>query len=607
VQVKKLTLFILFFVMVFLYSSLALGLPVEYFETINDLKAITPSQNMAAIVGRYDLSNDDGGGQFFWDPNSIELDNGGTILIPNNNPPSGRWIRVAKDNFNVTWFGANGKDILNDAPAIQLAINAAQNKGGGVIYFPPGDYRLESTLRITGNNIQLRGAGTTTTVLTRMTDYGDTIIIEPIEDVNQYNTYIFNIGIFDLRIYAGVELNSGAHIKMTRAYHSHISNIQLSNGFKGLELISCVASTFDNLDLDTDTFFPPSLLKEGSSLIKISREASHPDSKNCSELFFSNINARGNFKNPSEARLEDVVVINSGDGLWFDNCHLAFARNSACKVIREHVDDQINGLEFNNCWFDACNYGVIYGNSDGYGYLGCDTFSGCLFVDQGMDGCLLEEPDRQGVTFSGCSFGCAQDHGCHIKGGNNFTLSGCRFFDNNKRNGVSGSGLFIEGSSLNITISGCTFSNEEESSQNRGYQKGIYAGGEADIIVVSGCSFKNMIADDIVISSNVKDIKVESIISDKEIKVINADGYGTLYPEIGYNTFLVNGPNPIGLIASDVSKKGRRITLIFNSSVTVYNSNNLKIYGTFNAQAGYTIALVSDGTYWYEVSRSTNY
>ena len=44
--------------------------------------------------------------------------------------------------FDVTIFGANGADILDDRKAIQAAIDAASENGGGVVYFPAGTYRV---------------------------------------------------------------------------------------------------------------------------------------------------------------------------------------------------------------------------------------------------------------------------------------------------------------------------------------------------------------------------------------------------------------------------------------------------------------------------------
>ena len=45
-------------------------------------------------------------------------------------------------NFNVKRFGAKGDNQSDDTQSIQSAINAAAEKGGGVVYFPAGVYRI---------------------------------------------------------------------------------------------------------------------------------------------------------------------------------------------------------------------------------------------------------------------------------------------------------------------------------------------------------------------------------------------------------------------------------------------------------------------------------
>jgi hypothetical protein len=51
---------------------------------------------------------------------------------------------------------------------------------------------------------------------------------------------------------------------------------------------------------------------------------------------------------------------------------------------------------------------------------------------------------------------------------------------------------------------------------------------------------------------------------------------------------------------------GKTIVLVFTASVQVNDANQLKIAGVFNATADSTLTLSSNGTNWYEVSRSIN-
>ena len=59
--------------------------------------------------------------------------------------------------FDVKDNGAKGDGTANDAPAIQNAIIDAEEKGG-IVWFPPGKYRLQSGLEIT-KQITIQGVG----------------------------------------------------------------------------------------------------------------------------------------------------------------------------------------------------------------------------------------------------------------------------------------------------------------------------------------------------------------------------------------------------------------------------------------------------------------
>jgi Pectate lyase superfamily protein/Secretion system C-terminal sorting domain len=68
--------------------------------------------------------------------------------IPDNNP-------VITNEINVMSFGAIGDSIHDDANAIDSAINSLGGRAG-VVYFPPGEYMIESTLNLP-DSVILRG------------------------------------------------------------------------------------------------------------------------------------------------------------------------------------------------------------------------------------------------------------------------------------------------------------------------------------------------------------------------------------------------------------------------------------------------------------------
>jgi prepilin-type processing-associated H-X9-DG protein len=66
--------------------------------------------------------------------------------------------------FNVTEYGAQGDDMDSDLEAIQQALADAEAADGGVVFFPPGLYRVERTLDVP-KGVTLRGAEHTGTVI----------------------------------------------------------------------------------------------------------------------------------------------------------------------------------------------------------------------------------------------------------------------------------------------------------------------------------------------------------------------------------------------------------------------------------------------------------
>ena len=68
--------------------------------------------------------------------------------------------------FDVTDYGAVANDNKSDHSAIQAAIDAATENGSGIVFFPPGEFLINtdedypgSSIRITSSNIVLRGSG----------------------------------------------------------------------------------------------------------------------------------------------------------------------------------------------------------------------------------------------------------------------------------------------------------------------------------------------------------------------------------------------------------------------------------------------------------------
>lgn len=90
--------------------------------------------------------------------------------------PSGSWVGLTPQAWmngvvrNVMAYGAVGATNINDGvtpadSAIAAAVADVRAAGGGVVYFPPGTYLLNSPIAVAGSNTELRGAGAVSTTL----------------------------------------------------------------------------------------------------------------------------------------------------------------------------------------------------------------------------------------------------------------------------------------------------------------------------------------------------------------------------------------------------------------------------------------------------------
>lgn len=108
--------------------------------------------------GEYTVSVSNDG--IFWNT----LDNGQTVKVKRAvSDPMNLGVAWADEFcynriFDVTKYGADGSDDADDTAAIQNAINAAYESGGGIVYMPSGKYIF--TQLVMKNGVVLKGDGT---------------------------------------------------------------------------------------------------------------------------------------------------------------------------------------------------------------------------------------------------------------------------------------------------------------------------------------------------------------------------------------------------------------------------------------------------------------
>lgn len=134
-------------------------------NTVAELRTVVGTNTGDAATTLGCLSAGDGGdGLWRWDAASIATDNTGTVVKPTAvaSNAEGRWLRVNTDEVWVKWFGAKGDNSVDDAPAIQAAVDYAVSQaalGRSVpVYLNPGRYRIDSTIRLFSHGTKGSGA-----------------------------------------------------------------------------------------------------------------------------------------------------------------------------------------------------------------------------------------------------------------------------------------------------------------------------------------------------------------------------------------------------------------------------------------------------------------
>lgn len=124
-------------------------------------------------------------------------------------------------------YGATGNGTTNDSAAIQAAINAANTAGGGVVYFPPGTYRIGTRLELK-SGVSLVGAGREYTTLRAMSGLTTAVI------VGLSGAAVSNLAIRGLTINAdytttainlnGIQVTNGSNVVIDECAVTNVAN-----------------------------------------------------------------------------------------------------------------------------------------------------------------------------------------------------------------------------------------------------------------------------------------------------------------------------------------------------------------------------------------------
>lgn len=504
-----------------------------------------------------------------------------------------------KDVVSVKDFGAVGDGVTNDTAAIQAAVNAVGTAGGGTVYFPAGTYLVSATIAVNYSNVYLRGEGMWNTLITRNSSaFSDTILFQ---GGGSDATLLLNVGITDIGIRTTGLMSSGAHLQLDGVARFEINSVYAENGYINLLFKAATAGVI------TNTYTLGTNLYGGSgtnrAYVQFTNSAGGYTKKDCGDVFVDNFNWRSNTSNQLYGY---GLIIESADGLWFQNGHigncvtanifinsnntaplnLVFFSNvmsdegvaHSCLITGSGSTD-FETIRFTGCEFKSggdpayCTYGLVVAS-------GCTVdelqFSNCLFQEFGAQGVLIQSSVNGNITFTGC-----------IVKGNGRTLSAPGYELSANARGVS----IVGGSSGRARNTWVTGSQTY----------GVKIGGSATGISVNGVDLTGNATGPLSIDGSAS-AEVNNCILGAAPTVASAS---TFTPPAGYRYMYVSGTTQIDNI--QITQADRVITLIFTDTVTVKDAiGNLKLNGDFAADADDSLTLLYNGTHWIELSRSPN-
>jgi hypothetical protein len=239
--------------------------------------------------------------------------------------------------------------------------------------------------------------------------------------------------------------------------------------------------------------------------------------------------------------------------------------------------------------------GINLGNS-----IGTATFVNChadnTAVNPNSIGFVLEGGSAH-TTFIGCS-SYSNNHGfwCTPLAADNIHFTNCRAVDN------SGYGWRVEQGTVRLTA--C----EVSGSSPTAAAYGVSVNASGSIATVEGCSFSGLNTNNLLASAGGKiyehNNKFDNAAPNRGWLVDQIPSTDPLVLPMNGDVFTVTGTTGFGNLYNDWA--GREVTLIFQSSLTVYDGSSMHLNGDFVATPDDVLKLVHNGTYWCEVSRSAN-
>lgn len=163
------------------------------------------------------------------------------------------FVALLGTTYSAKDYGALADDTADDTTSIQNAINDAVSHGGGVVYFPPGVYKITAALNV-ASNVTMRGAGSEVSIIHQTGTAANGVVGNNVRGVDIENLGVkgpgkgVGTGHGIVMTYAGTEPTTWTPGQPTVPYYLTFKNVQVSEwGQDGVRLQTPIVSHFDRV------------------------------------------------------------------------------------------------------------------------------------------------------------------------------------------------------------------------------------------------------------------------------------------------------------------------------------------------------------------------
>ena len=303
----------------------------------------------------------------------------GQIVAPSSPaPPSPDRDQNELSPLRVTDFGARGDGTADDAAAIRVAIAAAP-ASGGVLEFPPGIYRVGSTIRV-DRPMLIRGAGASSSVLLIDDPEADLLVVDVRDEQNQ------RVHITDLGFKNAVDRRAGAFVNFKYGSNgSSIDHFMMNGGFVGIRAATGASLHIEAGTIDNSGAGVPGG-GEGSCGILIERDPDHV----ALDHFIGHVTMSHYSTNLPSAG----IWVREGEAVNIVDCDTVNARNGL-------LVSRVGSLYAMNSYFDSADVGILITPDpsipDVEGSVVRSHFIGCWTSSNARGGVYIDPSPRMSV------------------------------------------------------------------------------------------------------------------------------------------------------------------------------------------------------------------